>query len=615
MNDGSGAATLSEARGPPHVTTARMARVARLPATWLVVLVGGSTLVRASISLGVPSPWILPDEIVYSELAKSIAQGTRPSIRGIPVFGWGEVYPTLIAPAWLFFDDLVAAHHAALAINSLVMSTAAIPAYLLARLFVAPKPSFLVAVMTVLVPSMTLTSVVMTENACYPAFLWALYAMTRAVGEPSLRNQALVLAALFLLVLTRVQGVALVAAYLGSIVLFAALARRTTRVPYLRRFAPTVAVLVPLCLAPVLLSLLRGDGMFGWLGVRSATFAEFRPGEIPRWFVYLSAGLVLYVAVAPAAAAAVMTGRGLSRRASHRARLYTAMTLPSIVAIVGSVSLVSASLDVDGVENLNERYVFYVVPLLFLALVLWVSEGMPRPRPWAALVVLGCMTLAVLLPIGRLSYNAGFQAASLEPWIAASLSRPGLTVLVGVFAGLCGGIWLASQEKRVRAVWVVVGLWMPIAGLTTVNRNSETAAYFARSFAGLVPSWVDRAVPAGTRVPVIWHQGRATASPDQLYFRLAVTEFFNESLGTVHSLGGRTYYDGFLPSVPASSLPDGTIRDSRGRPLSADYVLATCRSPVAGSVVAESPGGELILVEVRGAVRLSSARSCAGASS
>ena len=89
-----------------------------------------------AIGLTVPSVWILPDEIVYSELAKSIAAGGRPAIRGVPVFGWGEVYPTLIAPAWALFDDPVRAYHVALGINALVMSLAAIPAYLLARLFV-----------------------------------------------------------------------------------------------------------------------------------------------------------------------------------------------------------------------------------------------------------------------------------------------------------------------------------------------------------------------------------------------------------------------------------------------------------------------------------------------
>ena len=81
-------------------------RGASAPALWVAAHRRGSRrLTRAAIGLRVPSPWILPDEVVYSELAKSIAAGGRPAVRGVPVFGWGEVYPTLVAPAWAIFDD------------------------------------------------------------------------------------------------------------------------------------------------------------------------------------------------------------------------------------------------------------------------------------------------------------------------------------------------------------------------------------------------------------------------------------------------------------------------------------------------------------------------------
>ena len=52
------------------------ARLARAPAAWLGLLVAASTVVRGAVGARVPTPWILPDELVYSELAKSIASGT-----------------------------------------------------------------------------------------------------------------------------------------------------------------------------------------------------------------------------------------------------------------------------------------------------------------------------------------------------------------------------------------------------------------------------------------------------------------------------------------------------------------------------------------------------------
>ena len=65
----------------------RLVRVAHAPLSWLVVLVGLSALARAGLGALVPSAWILPDELLYSELSKSIAAGHLPAVRGVPVFG------------------------------------------------------------------------------------------------------------------------------------------------------------------------------------------------------------------------------------------------------------------------------------------------------------------------------------------------------------------------------------------------------------------------------------------------------------------------------------------------------------------------------------------------
>ena len=259
-----------QATAPPNGRDTLLARAVKAPATWLVLLVSLSSLIRAVIGLRVASPWILPDEAVYSELAKSIAAGERPSIRDVPVFGWGEVYPALLAPAWALFDDPYWAYRAALLINALIMSLAAVPAYFLARIFVTRRVALLAATMTVLVPSMAYTGVVMTENACYPAFLLAVLLVTRAVRLPTVANQALALTGLGLVAFTRIQTAALVGAYGVAVVVYALTAPRHERFAYARRFWPTLALVVPVVLAPFALSVARGEGPFGWLGARSA---------------------------------------------------------------------------------------------------------------------------------------------------------------------------------------------------------------------------------------------------------------------------------------------------------------------------------------------------------
>ena len=479
-----GAPEALRAAGPTRARRV-MAWLVQSPAVVLGAMVGLSAFIRAWISIGAVSPWVLPDELVYSDLARSIADGHRPAVRGVPVFGWGEVYPTVIAPIWALVDDRYVAYHATLVANAIVMSLAAVPAYFLARLFVSHGPSLLVAALTVLVPSLSYTGVVLTENAFYPLFLLALLVIARAVRRPTVGTQALALVALGLVAFTRIQGVALLAGYAGAVLTYALTTSRPDRLPYLRRFVPTVLVAVPVALGPVIASVARGDGVFGWLGQRSGTFDEFRAQEVPQWVGFLAAGLVLYVAVVPAVATAVMVGLGLSPGEDDAVRLFAAVALPTLVAMLLSVAFVSASFDVDGIGNLNERYVFHVVPLTFVGLALWIERGIPRPRPWAW-VTLGLACLApALLPIDRLDYNAGLQALALLPWGALSLS-PWSAILVGVVTLGCGVLWSTCGPRSTGRLWALVGVWMALLGLFAVESNRVSASRTAAAFAGLV---------------------------------------------------------------------------------------------------------------------------------
>jgi hypothetical protein len=451
----------------------------------------------------------------------------------------------------------------------------------------------------------------MTENAFYPVFLLAVLLITRAVRRPTTANQTLAVVGLGLVAFTRIQGLALAGAYLVTVVIYAFTGSRSGRVPYLRRFVPTTVVLVTAPLLPVVASVARGDGPLGWLGARSSTFAEFHRREIPEWFVYLTADLILYVAVVPIAAATIMIGRGLSRRASERVRLFAAVALPTFAAMLGSVSLVSASLDVDGTENLNERYVFYVVPLAFVGLALWIREGLPGRRPFGLLVVSVCCLLTVALPIDRLEYNAGFQSVALLPWIGFSLSPVTLAVVVGAFTLACGAVWLTCGRDRVGRLWLLVGAWMVFVAVLAVGSNDRSARGAAHAYEGMQATWVDDALPVGERVPVLWDENLASPDyPDAFYFWFMVTELFNKDVGDLYRIGPPTYYEAFLPTVPVGLRRDGTVIDRHGQTLAPHYVLTSCRTPVEGRVVAEAPRGALRLVELTGPVRSTAARSC-----
>ena len=68
----------------------------RVPAAraWLVLtaIVVCSAGIRTALGHRIVAPWIMIDEIVYSELAKSFAAHGQFSVRGVPSHGYGFVY-------------------------------------------------------------------------------------------------------------------------------------------------------------------------------------------------------------------------------------------------------------------------------------------------------------------------------------------------------------------------------------------------------------------------------------------------------------------------------------------------------------------------------------------
>ena len=182
-------------------------------------------------------------------------------------------------------------------------------------------------------------------------------------------------------------------------------------------------------------------------------------GPFLRLLLYQTGDLILYAAVLPALAAAVMVGIGFSRRAAEPERLYAAVALPSVLAVLGSGVAVSSTYGIDGSTGLNERYVFSVVPLLLLGLALWIHAGLPRPR-WALPLVVIVALVPALLPWDALEVDASLYAQSLAPWVALPLGRIGTGIVVA-----------AGRARR----GVVVAALAGRAGGPHVGRDADSA--------------------------------------------------------------------------------------------------------------------------------------------
>ena len=187
----------------------------RVPAwAWLVAIVVGSAVFRAILGRGIVAPFIMVDEIIWSEVARGLADAGEPLLRDQPDPGYSIVYPLLISPVYALFESLPDAYAALKVLNAVLMSLAAVPAYFLARRVVRDALALLAALLAVALPSLAYTGTVMTENVFYPLFLVVTLVLVLVLERPTTTRVVLLFALLGLAFATRVQAVALLPAIL-----------------------------------------------------------------------------------------------------------------------------------------------------------------------------------------------------------------------------------------------------------------------------------------------------------------------------------------------------------------------------------------------------------------
>jgi hypothetical protein len=150
---------------------------------------------------------VMTDELQTTKLATSIAEtgSLIPRIHGQYYAALSQLYPLLIAP---FYGLLTApaAATAAHVLNPFLLASAAWPAYLLARSLTGSRVAASVAaLLTAFTPWLVLSTTLLTENAAYPAFVWAVFVCYRAIAEPSTKRDLGALAVLLVAFLARTQ--------------------------------------------------------------------------------------------------------------------------------------------------------------------------------------------------------------------------------------------------------------------------------------------------------------------------------------------------------------------------------------------------------------------------
>jgi hypothetical protein len=454
-------------------------------------------------------------------------------------------------------------------------------------------------VLAVAVPSLFYTGTIMTENAFYPAFLLAVLAIVLALERPTPSRQLWALAACGLAFVVRVQAVALVAALATAIVALAALQGGGPRAVLrrLRAFWTTWGILGGGAVLVVLVQLARNEPVTQILGAyRSAGGSGYSIGEVAKWFLWHIAELDLYVAVLPFAAFLLLGATACLRSAARQDRIFLAVAAPTVFWLA---LLVATFASQPSVQRIEERNLFYVAPLLFVALLVWVERGLPRPR-WPALAAAAAAAaLPATIPyFDLINVSAVSDTLTLLPlWnLEDSLvSGDHIRLVVSLCAAAVGVLFLVLPRRGALAAPALVLVYFAVITPAIAQRIRDTST--GSLFAGIRTErgWIDHALPEGADAAAIW-TGQSSR------YTIWQNEFFNRSVGDVYYVAEPL--PGNLPETGVAVDPATGVLSTGGEPLESEYALADGSFPLVGRVVARDPGTGMTVYRTRGQLRL-----------
>jgi hypothetical protein len=545
-------------------------------------------------------PTVFGDELIHWDASRSLAAGDGLRVRD-GGYGFGPVYPTLLAPVHLLTGDDLSAYRWARLWNAVLFALAAVPAYLLARRLLPPRWSLASAGLALLVPSALYTGFVMTEGAAYTACTLALLACARCLERPTVTAQVCALLALALAAGVRYQlatlGLAFAAALAGR-----ALLTRGLRLPArddVVRLWPLLVVL--------------GGGALA-LGVRAALgnplagygdlWRSYDLVEVARWTWRAFAGLGLYLALVPLVVVpTVIAALGREARAGNPS---AAAFVPLFVSVNIVLLLVVGAFSSTefGIGFLHDRYLFYVAPLWIVSTAVWAQRRLSLGAAGLAVGALLVLAPLATLPTYLLNADGGRRfdaiASALPSEVAVHAGRAEPERWWLLVAGLLAVALVLGLARTWLPAWLVL---VPVALVFVLDAgfawdariDAARNVTFSPLDAATV-AWVDRAVPDGARVATL-----AGAVPVSTRDALRLTEFFNASIGPALDLA-----DGYAPTLAAARVraASGGVVVSSAGPVREEWVVTPPGLELVGDVETEGTVERLRLWRVRGPVRV-----------
>jgi hypothetical protein len=513
------------------------------------------------------TPWVFSDELEWTQISRAIADTGHAARRGEPIY-FKSTYPYLIAPAW-WIESTRLAYDVIKYVNVIVMTLAAVPSYLLARMLVSKRSALAVALLSVAIPGMFYASSIVPEVLAYPWYALASWLIVRALTTHRRKDVALAVAAS--LVALSVRSPQLVTVSISFALAAAWLwltgpRGRAFRADWSR--SDTLGAVVLLVGAFILVNRVVLQHVEIW-----QVTTQYWKGRM--WDLGLRAGLAFVVGMGVLPVLAALASLHLpDRRDDPVYRAFRAYFAASLLAVCVYAGLKAAYLSTVFSTLTEERNMIYLAPLVLVGAALVFESRRIDPR-----LVVGAIALLLFVLLTRpfeLGYPyfeaPGFGILAMANRHLAWDSGDLRLALVVALAASVAAIWARRLLPVAAVATTLVLAWMLTAEITTtagsVNQANAFLAHLPKQL-----DWVDRA-SGGKPVTYLGQQIR---DPNGLW----LTEFWNRSIDHVYSLDGSAPGPG--PTLtPNVDSPVGELSSSTGDP----YTLADSGVDLQAPVVA-----------------------------
>jgi hypothetical protein len=551
--------------------------VDRLLAVVPAIAIGVSVLLFYGIQAWLrKTPWVFTDELEWSQISRSIASTGHAARRGQDI-NFKSLYAFAIAPFW-WIHSTSTAYSAIKYLNVALMTSAAIPTYLLARMLVSRRSASVVAVLSVAVPAMAYVTTLVPEVLAYPYYALCSWLIVRAFASGKRRDIVIAgIVAVFAIAVRAPQFATVPAAF---IIAGAGLWITSPRGRELRS------------------KWTKGDTMGAVVLIVGALFLFNRVilQHVPEWQISTQHYKNRMVDLGLRAGLSFTIGMGIlpvlggfaslrvkERRDDPVYRAWVAYASATIFCVSLYTAIKAAYLSTIFATLWEERNLIYLAPIMLIGTAIVVES---KRIDWR--VVGGACALVLVMVLFKqfqLDYPyfeaPGFGIATAANrhlgWNVYDL-RLASVVVLAVSVGL-----LAVRRRRMIAplIAVLAFAWMMTSEIATTAGVDK----MANSFRDHLPAqltWVDH-YSQGQPVTYI---GQELKDNNGLW----LTEFWNRSLQHVDSLDGSAPGPG-PTGTPNVETPDGTLSNLTNVP----YVLAD------GGVVLQAP---VVHSEQNGVLRL-----------